>query len=175
MAIRPTEEEITNKTNAHDSHSDKCIRIEGKRKNGSKNGVWTEWYECSVSDTENARRHQSSRLSRLLNDEPEPKELKKHKVRAQRLKRFDGGVRLVTNYRDGIKEGKRTLYDIDNNKLLECNFKNNKLDGSLVKWDKIGNKTLECNYKNGLKDGMETIWNTMSRLSSIRKYLNDYS
>jgi len=132
-----------------------AIRSEGEYKNGLKNGVWTEWYECSIHDTTNSRLH---KLKHFL-DGSSSSEIQEHGEHTHKLDRFDDSIKLVTNYKDGTKEGKGTGYDDNGNKLLECNFINNELDGVLIRWDKTGNKTLECNYKNGIKDGLETIWN----------------
>ena len=123
------------------------VRSEGDRKNGLKDGVWIEWYECQSSD----RNYLLYLYFKENKDETLSSEemLYRDKVHIRQNK-FKKSTKLVTNYINGIKEGKRIGYNHNNEVVFEYSFVDNKMDGVYTEWD-ANQKIYECVYSEGIK------------------------
>ena len=70
----------------------------------------------------------------------------------------NGQKKLEEDYKDGKEEGVSTRWYESGQKELEGNYKNGKLDGLLTNWYENGQKEAEGNYRNGKEDGLVTYW-----------------
>ena len=141
---RPTKEEIREMDELYDSQKSKGVRVEGDYKNGLKDGIWTEWYECHFRDI----RDSSKYLMKfdIGTDTPTPEEISDNKVIKERQNKFRRCTKLVTNYNSGSKEGEEMVYDNNEKLFLKCNYKNDILDGPFTEWWESGKLKLKCNY-----------------------------
>ena len=69
------------------------------------------------------------------------------------VERLDNGMRLETNYKDGIKYGKETYWYENGHKASEGLYEDNKLEGTLTAWDDEGQIESEQEYKNATLNG----------------------
>ncbi len=150
MSQRFTKEDSRDMDELYDSQKDKGVRVEGDYKDGLKDGIWTEWYECKFRDYMDDMKFW--RNSPTIT----PEEISDNEVIKERLKKFSHCTKLVTNYNSGSKEGERTGYSDEEILILKCNYKNDILDGPFTEWWKDGELKLICNYKNGKLDGLYT-------------------
>jgi|SaaInlV_150m_DNA_3_1039698.scaffolds.fasta_scaffold05277_2 antitoxin component YwqK of YwqJK toxin-antitoxin module len=153
----------------YESQKGKGIRTEGEYKDGLKDGIWTEWYECRFRD----------RLDDLFKFKflpwlPPREKISDHEAIAikERLLKFGLCTKLVTNYNSGSKEGERIGYSDEEKLILKCNYKNGKLDGLYTEWWESGGLMLECNYKNGKLDGLYTEWGSGGKVELKCNYKN---
>ena len=150
ISDKEAREEIKKSKELYDSQKGKGVRTEGDYKDGLKNGIWTEWYECKFRDQMDDIKFW--RFSLTIT----PEEIPDNEVIKERLKKFGHCTKLVTNYNSGSKEGERTGYSDKEKLILKCNYKNDILDGPFTEWWRDGELKLVCNYKNGKLDGLYT-------------------
>ena len=70
---------------------------------------------------------------------------------------FEG--RMITNYKDGRKEGTETEVYPKGQKKREVNYKDGRKEGTETYWYENGQKKGEVNFKDGKLDGLWTWWN----------------
>jgi len=71
----------------------------------------------------------------------------------------DGTLHRETNYKDGKKEGKETVYHLNGNKSGETNYKDGKKEGKESGFVPNGKISSELNYVNGKEDGIQKSYN----------------
>ena len=169
MSQNWSEEESIKMDKLYDSQKNKGIRVEGVYKDGLKDGIWTEWYECKFRDS----------LDNLFKFKFFPKSLPREKISdheaiaiKERIKKFGRCAKLVTNYNSGSKEGEEMGYDNNEKLFLKCNYKNDILDGLFTEWWENGELKLKCNYKNGKLDGLFTEWESGGKVELKCNYKN---
>jgi antitoxin component YwqK of YwqJK toxin-antitoxin module len=85
---------------------------------------------------------------------------------------INGQIKSEKNYKNGTIDGKLTIWNENGQALLEENYKNGKKDGKLTSWYESGQIKSEKNYKNGKKDGKLTSWYKNGQMSSDGNYQN---
>ena len=88
------------------------------------------------------------------------------------VERLDNGMRLETNYKDGIKYGKETYWYENGHKASEGLYEDNKLEGMLTYWYENGHKASEGLYEDNKLEGTLTAWDDEGQIESEQEYKN---
>ncbi len=79
---------------------------------------------------------------------------------------YDNGRQAAELYfRDGLKHGPHTMWDVDGIKEGELHYEQGELNGDHTIWYKSGRKNSERHYKDGESHGLWTLWKADGTIS----------
>ena len=76
------------------------------------------------------------------------------------------GMKQVTTYKGGKKNGRETYWYPIGQKASECFYIDDKLEGELTAWTEFGLVIQQDNYKSDLLHGLSRVWNEEGQLES---------
>jgi len=85
-------------------------------------------------------------------------------------KLVDGGLYSETEYQDGVKQGKETVFYPDKTKMREGFNQNGMEHGERIWWSKSGIISIKEYYENGELDGQRFIYNELGELEMTQLY-----
>ncbi len=88
------------------------------------------------------------------------------RVKVKTQKKFEGV------YKNGVKNGKVTVWYENGQKSSEGSFSNGLKNGTVTEWDKNGQIRYEGNFKNGKRDGKFTRWHANGKKRFEENYRN---
>ena len=95
-----------------------------------------------------------------------------HKV-AARIYTEEGLVQYEAEYKNGMLDGKKTLFYKDKTPMQVINFKKGKKDGVYTSYHQTGKVEYEENYKEDVKQGKRKTYYASGVLECEETYLND--